>query len=160
MPAVRILLVSLLLAAASLAQPAPPQVEEGKPAELKGLTRLAIVAQDPACLPPLREHFDKALKNLEVVEDPAEAQVILVLTTAWEREPGPEPAPSGCSCQPQEPKKRETIETCVVVASLLKPLGPNHVRRLLLVRRTGPREDILIERVATEIEKAWKKANR
>jgi hypothetical protein len=153
-------LIALVLAAVTLAAADPPRVEKGSPKELRGVARICIASNDPAQVETLAERLRSALPDLQIVDVPEQAEVVLIVTFHEETvaaAPPPAGSCSSCSASAWNPAPQTVIRA---VASVVRPLGPEHYRKLITSTWSGPASPILCNQIAQHFARAYRKANR
>jgi hypothetical protein len=155
-----ILSIALPLAALTLAVAETPRVEKGSPKELRGVERICIASSDPAHVEMLSERLRAALPDLQIVDDPEQAEVMLVVTFQEETiaaAPQPAGACSSCGASAWKPPPQTMTRA---VASVVRPVGPDCYRRLVASTWTGPAPPILCNQIVQHFAKAYRKANK
>jgi hypothetical protein len=156
----RIFFIAFALAALTLAAAEPPRIEKGSPKELRGVERLCIASNDLSQVEFLSERLRSALPDLVIVDDPEQAEVVLVVTFQEETiasAPPPAGSCSSCSASAWNPAPQTVIKA---VASVVRPIGPDSYRRLLTSTWSGSAPPILCNQIAQHFARAYRKANR
>lgn len=154
------LFIALAFAAVTLAGADAPRVEKGSPKELRGIERLCIASSDPAQVEMLSERLRTALPDLEIVDTPERAEVILVVTfqeVTLTTAPPPAGSCSSCSASAWNPGP---LTVTKAVATVVRPIGPDSYRKLITSTWSGPAPPILCNQIVQHFAKAYRKANR
>jgi hypothetical protein len=156
----RIFFIALAVAALTLAAAETPRVEKGSPKELRGIERLCIASNDLAQVEILAERLRSVLPDLEIVDDPEQAEVVMVVTFHEETitaAPPPAGSCSSCSASAWTPPSQSVIKA---VASVVRPIGPDNYRRLLTSTWSGSTHTIMCNQIVQHFARAYRKANR
>ena len=155
-----IFFIALVFATGTLTAADAPRVEKGSPKELRGVQRICIASNDPSQIEGLSERLRTALPDLEIVDTPEQAQVMLVVTFQDETmtaAPPPAGPCSSCSASAWTPAPRSVTRA---VASVVRPIGPDCYRKLITSTWSGPATPILCNQIVQHFVKAYRKANR
>lgn len=153
--------IGALIVAALTSAADPPRVEQGSPAELRGVTRLYIAAADEEQRRDLASRLKAAITPLEIVDDPSRAEVLLVVTV-WTEEVA-EPPSAGSTCRPCEAARRARATPELVsraIATTVRPVGANHFRQLTKFTWSGSATAVLHHQLVQHFATAYRRANR
>jgi hypothetical protein len=156
----RWIFIAAACAALTLAAADAPRVEKGSPKELRGVERLCIASNDPAQVEILSERLRAVLPDLEIVDDPEQAEVMLVVTFQEESitsAPPPAGACGSCSASAWSPPPQTVTRA---VASVVRPTGPDSYRKLITSTWSGPAAPLLCNQIAQHFARAYRKANK
>jgi hypothetical protein len=150
----------VLAAVAAVAQPQPPRVEKGSPRELRGVSRVFVTVSEPERVAEYEALLAEALPSIEIVRDPAEADVMLVVTTWTESRRLVSPSGSECnSCEEARRLQATPPPLYHATASVVRPVGPDTYRQLVKSSCSGLVEASLAPRIVEQVAAAYRKAN-
>ena len=147
----------LIILAAATALSQQPTVEQGKPAELKGITKVYLSARDNNARQSIVKEIKKSLPDLTFTDRPEEAEVWLVFNIERGNVSNADPASGLTSSSVPLSLRNETVAT----GSIIKPIAKNRVRKLLDFKDSS--ETALAGKLGTnfarEFVKLYRKAN-
>lgn len=114
-----------LAAAATLSQQL--SVDQGKPDELKGVTKVYLSAANNSAHQSIIKEIKKSLPGLTFTDRPEEAEVWLVFDLGQSKVSNAEPASGLTSSSVPVSQRYELIAT----GSIVKPIAKNQVRKLM-----------------------------
>lgn len=118
--------VSLIALAAVSALSQQPTVEQGKPAELKGVTKVYLMASNSDARRSILGEIKRNLPNLTFTDRREDAEVWLIFNVVRGNVSNADPASSLLETRVPISPKYETIAT----GTVLKPIAGNHALQL------------------------------
>ena len=152
-----ILAMAILTSSAAVICAQPRTSQPGTPDDLKQVTAINITSGDPHTREIIRNRISINLPQLEVVDDPKDAQVWLVFKrereTYFKRDSTSELTATGVS-------NGSSDSHFVAAAEILKPTADGRFKRLSRFERSADSDQELAEQFADYFVRLYKRANR